>query len=137
VHGYITWEYLPREEAKLVCLVFRKMISFPEMGFPDPHSQMGGKAKLGYMQLASQEEVSLVHQWMPLEWQMTLARTGMKKQSTARSILSLFPGIGAANHIANQLFFKFLAANQGVLFLVFQFYRWQLTDGNSDQVVYK
>lgn len=44
----------------------RKMSSFPKMGFQKIHFQMGGKARLGCMQLGSQGKACLVHLWMPL-----------------------------------------------------------------------
>lgn len=53
---------------------------------------MGGKAKLGSMQLVSQGEVSLVHLWMPLAWQMILPGAGKKKQSRERYLLHLAIG---------------------------------------------
>lgn len=57
------------------------MNSFQERDFQKAHFQTGGKANLGYMQLVSQGEVSLVHLWMPLEYHKILAKSGNKKLS--------------------------------------------------------
>jgi len=72
----------------------------PMMGFQETLFQMGGKAKVVFMQLDSQGEVFLVLLWMQSMWLMTLPRVGKRK--TNRTEKLWLHATGGAYHTSNQ-----------------------------------
>lgn len=99
--------------------LYRKVSSFQAMDFQNLHFQMDGKAKLDSTQLDSQEEVFLVHHWMPSKFRRTLGKSGKRKQIRKAILL-----VSHAIRNASQKFYEG--------WLVSQFCVWHV-DWDMDQ----